>query len=173
VKRFGNEVADSIDRSVEHVANILRDTLSNSQWIPESARPRPLPKPSLQTQIVPATLYHRAQDWVMRNKILTGTLIVSASATTYYVYRRRKDYGRKRRAKRANNGARLEVVVLAGSPVEPITRSIALDLERRGFVVYIVCSTIEEEIMVQNEGRADIKPLMIDISDVSRSWRKL
>jgi len=48
-----------------------------------------------------------------------------------------------------------------------MTRSISLDLERRGFIVYIVCNTIEEEVLVQNESRSDIKPLMIDIVDVS------
>ena len=73
---------------------------------------------------------------------------------------------KKRRAKKAANGARLEVVVVAGSPSEAITRSITLDLERRGFIVYIVCNTIEEEVLVQNESRPDIKPLMIDIVNV-------
>ncbi len=58
-------------------------------------------------------------------------------------------------------------MVVAGSPSEPITRSISLDLERRGFIVYIVCNTIEEEVLVHNESRPDIKPLMIDIVDVS------
>jgi hypothetical protein len=81
--------------------------------------------------------------------------------------KKKSSYRKKRRAKRAVSGARTEVVVVAGSPSEPITRSISLDLERRGFIVYIVCNTIEEEVMVQNESRPDIKPLMIDIVDVS------
>lgn len=92
--------------------------------------------------------------------------MVVAGGTVYYVVKK-KSNRRKRRAKRAANGARLEVVVLAGSPAEPITRSLSLDLERRGFLVYVVCNTIEEEIIVQNESRPDIKPLMIDIIDVS------
>lgn len=82
---------------------------------------------------------------------------------------KRKSNRKKRRARRAGNGARLEVVVVAGNPAEPMTRSVALDLERRGFIVYIVCNTIEEELLVQNESRPDIKPLMIDIVDVSIS----
>lgn len=86
---------------------------------------------------------------------------------TYYVIRKKSNYRKKRRAKRAATGARQEVVVIAGSPSEPITRSISLDLERRGFIVYVVCNTIEEEVLVQNESRQDIKPLMIDIVDVS------
>lgn len=86
---------------------------------------------------------------------------------TYHIIRKNADYRKKRRAKRSTSGARQEVVVIAGSPSEPITRSISLDLERRGFIVYVVCNTIEEEVLVQNEARQDIKPLMIDIVDVS------
>lgn len=88
---------------------------------------------------------------------------------TYHIIRKKADYRKKRRAKRTTSGARQEVVVIAGSPSEPITRSISLDLERRGFIVYVVCNTIEEEVLVQNEARQDIKPLMIDIVDVSVS----
>lgn len=102
----------------------------------------------------------------MNNKILTTVIIVAAGGVTYHVIKR-KSNRKKRRAKRAGNGARLEVVVVAGSPSEPITRSVSLDLERRGFIVYIVCNTIEEEVLVQNESRPDIKPLMVDIVDVS------
>lgn len=93
-------------------------------------------------------------------------LVIAAGGASYYVIKGSTSRRKKRRAKRAGTGARLEVVVLAGSPSEPMTRSIALDLERRGFIVYIVCNTIEEEVLVQNESRPDIKPLMIDIVDV-------
>jgi hypothetical protein len=92
--------------------------------------------------------------------------VIAAGGAVYYVFKK-KSNRKKRRARKAGNGARLEVVVVAGSPAEPMTRSIALDLERRGFIVYIVCNGIEEEVMVQNESRPDIKPLMIDIVDVS------
>jgi hypothetical protein len=102
----------------------------------------------------------------LRNKILTTVIVIAAGGITYHIIKR-KSNRKKRRAKRAPNGARVEVVVVAGSPSEPITRSISLDLERRGFIVYIVCNTIEEEVLVQNESRPDIKPLMIDIVDVS------
>lgn len=93
--------------------------------------------------------------------------MIALGGVTYHVIKRKSNYRKKRRAKRASNGARLEVVVVAGSPSEPITRSVALDLERRGYIVYVVCNTIEEEVLVQNESRPDIKPLMIDIVDVS------
>lgn len=102
----------------------------------------------------------------MRNKILTTVIVVAIGGVTYHIIRR-KSVRKKRRGRRAGNGARLEVVVLAAPPSEAITRSISLDLERRGFIVYIVCNTIEEELLVQNESRPDIKPLVIDIVDVS------
>jgi uncharacterized protein (UPF0333 family) len=104
----------------------------------------------------------------MKNKILTTVIVIAIGGVAYHVYKR-KAHRKKRRAMKAGNGARVEVVVVAGSPSEPITRSISLDLERRGFIVYIVCNTVEEEVQVlaHNESRKDIKPLMIDITDVS------
>jgi hypothetical protein len=92
-------------------------------------------------------------------------IVFAVSGATYHIVKRSMPR-KKRRAKKASNGARLEVVVVAGSPSEPLVRSISLDLERRGFIVYIVCNTIEEEVLVQNESRQDVKPLMIDIVDV-------
>jgi hypothetical protein len=162
-------VADYVDKHLEKVANTLREALSSSQWIPESARPKPPPPPPRSfTESISssASVYAQLHSWVMRNKILTTVIVIAIGGVTYHIIRRKSDR-KKRRAKRAGNGARLEVVVIAGSPSEPLTRSISLDLERRGFIVYIVCNTIEEEVLVQNESRPDIKPLMIDIVDVS------
>lgn len=60
----------------------------------------------------------------------------------------------------------MDVVVIAGSPALPLTRSLSLDLERRGFIVFVVCNSHEDEMMVQNLARPDIRPLGIDITDV-------
>lgn len=59
-------------------------------------------------------------------------------------------------------------VVLAGSPHDPISKSLALDMERRGFIVFVVVNSIEDEQLVVGEGRGDIRPLNIDILDVSK-----
>lgn len=148
------------------MSNVVRDALSSSEWLPASARPRPPPPPSPKViHSVPASTLSQVYNWALKNKILTSVIVVATGGAIYYVVKR-KSSRKKRRAKRAGNGARLEVVVIAGSPSEPITRSISLDLERRGFIVYVVCNTIEEEMIVQNESRTDIKPLMIDIVDV-------
>jgi hypothetical protein len=170
VKRFSNDVADYVDRHIEKVASALRDTLSSSPWIPESARPRPAPKSNVPSKVVPVSLYAQAEDWVRKHKLLTGTFVVGIGAAAFFAYRKRKSYSRKRRAKRASNGARQEVIVIAGAPNEPITRSLALDLERRGFIVFVVCNDVEEEVVVQSEARGDIKPLTVDMSDASLKY---
>lgn len=113
------------------------------------------------------SLYDRASNWVSRHKVLTGLLVLTTGAVAYRGYTNSRYYRKARRAKRARNGARLEVVVIAGSPNLPLTRSLSLDMERRGFIVYIVCNTIDDEVMVQNLSRPDIRPLGIDITDVS------
>jgi NAD(P)-dependent dehydrogenase (short-subunit alcohol dehydrogenase family) len=60
----------------------------------------------------------------------------------------------------------MEVVVIAGSPALPLTRSLSLDMERKGFIVFIVAGSHEDESMIQNLSRPDIRPLSIDITDV-------
>lgn len=59
--------------------------------------------------------------------------------------------------------------MLAGSPHDPVARSLALDLDRRGFIVFVAVSTVEDEQVVINEGRADVRPLNIDILDVCKN----
>ncbi|RAL67870.1 hypothetical protein DID88_008595 [Monilinia fructigena] len=164
VKKYSNDVAEYVERHIEKVAASIRVSLASAEWIPSSARPRPPPPPA---RTLSAPVYTRIEQWVSKNKLLTRAIIIVLSGATYYITKKRSDYRKKRRAKRAATGARQEVVVIAGSPSEPITRSISLDLERRGFIVYVVCNTIEDEVLVQNEARQDIKPLMIDIVDPS------
>ena len=60
----------------------------------------------------------------------------------------------------------MDVVVIAGSPALPLTRSLSLDMERKGFIVYIVCNSHEDEVLVQRLSRPDIQPLTIDTTNV-------
>lgn len=48
-----------------------------------------------------------------------------------------------------------------------MTRSIAADLERRGFIVYVTVFFEEEEHIVQSENRSDIRALHLDLTTVS------
>ncbi|KAL8305504.1 hypothetical protein RB597_003700 [Gaeumannomyces tritici] len=163
IKRYSTEVADFVDKHVEVAAGMLREQLSTADWIPESFRPRPLP-PTPSAQLLPLSAYERLEGWVLRHKFLTGLIVLGAGTAAYRTYH--KQYNHKpRRARRSRNGGRVEVVVIAGKPSLPLVKSLALDLERRGHIVFIVCNSVEEDAIVQSMQRSDIKPLAMDIAD--------
>lgn len=93
-------------------------------------------------------------DKLWDNKYRLTTILtigIGVSMGTYYYYNggnygkmvpslsKRKSIGTKprRRVPKLANGARQDVVLVVGSPTEPMTRLIALDFERRGFIVYL------------------------------------
>ncbi|KAI2622433.1 DUF1776-domain-containing protein [Hypoxylon sp. NC1633] len=164
IRKYSGDVADYVDKYVDKVADEIRDTLSSAPWVPDYVRPTPPARPP-PVQIVPMTTYERLHDWVARHKLLTGVIVLTVGYVTYKTVRQTKLMRKSRRAKRARNGSRLEVVVVAGSPTLPLTKSLSLDMERKGFIVYIVCNTIEDEVTVQGLSRPDIRSLSIDITD--------
>lgn len=164
-RQYTNDVAEYIDKSVDRAADAVRDTLSSTPWIPDSLRPTPPVKAPV--VVVPVPTWEKAQDWVSRNKILTGVIVAVCGTVIFKGYQKSKSMRKTRRAKRARNGGRTEVVVIAGSPTLPLTKSLALDMERRGFIVYIVCDAPEDERMVQSLARQDISALKIDTTNVS------
>lgn len=144
---------------------MVRDTLSQVKWLPDYVKPSPPVRPAV--AMVTMTRLEKVQDWVGRHKILAGIVVVACGTAVFKGYQTSRSLRRTRRAKRARNGGRTEVVVIAGSPTLPITKSLSLDMERRGFIVYIVCNATEDENLVHALSRADIKPLSIDTTDVS------
>jgi hypothetical protein len=113
--------------------------------------------------VVPGSFFGRIAGWISRHRAITGAILAFFGTGTLLIYMQRRSRGRKRRAKRADNGARQEVVVIAGPPSAAITKSLMLDLERRGFVVYCVVNTQEDESLVQNEARTDLRPFHLDL----------
>ena len=177
MKDYSREVADysgdivkSVERHIEAVAASLRESLQHTPWIPDSLKPPP-PPPLTRSKLPqdPLSYIERVRSWVSRNRAISAVILGLVSTGTLIIWRRRRYQRRKRRAPRAANGARTEVVILAGPPHALLTRSLALDLERRGFIVYIPVSTLAEERMVRAELRADIHPLNLDTNSVSRS----
>lgn len=168
LRRYSDNVADFIDVNVDRAAEVVRETLSTTAWIPDSVRPKPLVKPPTSAALALSRL-DRVQCWVVKNKVLTGVIVFVCGTLVFRGYRASRFCKKTRRAKKARNGGRTEVVVIAGSPTLPLTKSLSLDMERRGFVVYIVCNAAEDDSMVQALGRADIRPLSIDTTDVSLS----
>ncbi|KAG8409069.1 hypothetical protein J3458_020070 [Metarhizium acridum] len=163
LKQYSNDVAEYIDQNVDQAARIVRETLSQAKWLPEYAKPSPPVKPAV--AVVSMTRFEKVQDWVSRHKILAAVIIFTCGTVIFKGYQTSRSMRKTRRAKRARNGGRTEVVVIAGSPTLPLTKSLSLDMERRGFIVYIVCNAAEDESMVHALSRPDIRPLGLDTTD--------
>ncbi|KAH8162815.1 hypothetical protein CIB48_g5437 [Xylaria polymorpha] len=163
VRQYSGDVAVYIDKAVDKAADHVRDALASTPWIPEYARPNvpsPLPAPVMQL-----STWESVRNWAIRHRVSGSLFICVVGYVAYRTVRYSRLVRKSRRARRARNGSRLEVVVIAGSPSLPLTKSLSLDLERRGFLVYVVCSTLEDEAMVQSLSRPDIRGLSIDITD--------
>jgi hypothetical protein len=129
-------------------------------------------------------------SWTARNRAWTAAILAFVGTTSILYLGSKKLRAKRRKARRAANGGRKEIIgrrssafpvsrwltidiVVAGSPHEPMTRSIAADLDRRGYIVYITVSSAEEEQLVRSEHRPDIRPLWLDLSTVSVAYHKL
>ncbi|EER35945.1 conserved hypothetical protein [Candida tropicalis MYA-3404] len=90
----------------------------------------------------PGFRHHSVHLWnniihsISHNKLKYASVFtVGLGITIYYLTRSSKMA--KRRVPKLANGARRDVVLIIGSPTEPLTRSIAVDFEKRGFIVYM------------------------------------
>lgn len=64
-------------------------------------------------------------------------------------------------------------MVIAGAVANPLTAALYLDLERRGFVVYVVASTQEDEQYIRSQSRADLLPLHLDLVDAYTAQQQI
>jgi hypothetical protein len=135
----------------------------------------------------PRGVLEAARRWVDGHRgVVVGLAAFVATGAAGWVVMRwaadREGRRKSRRARRARNGARKEVVgmllcivtgwtdggaVIAGTPGSRLVTTLARDLEKRGFVVYVVATSREEFLSVQAEGKPDIRPLAMDLIDVS------
>ncbi|KAJ0161548.1 UPF0744 protein [Colletotrichum tanaceti] len=164
IRRYSDDLANLINPHVDKAAQAVRETLASTEWLPDSVRPSP-PVRHVPIEVIAMSRYETIHTWVKQHKLLTGAVVAVVGFVAYRSYRGSRFCKKTRRAKRARNGGRLEVVVIAGSPSLPLTRSLSLDFERRGFIVYIVCNAEEDESMVHSLSRPDILPLTIDTTD--------
>lgn len=85
-------------------------------------------------------------------------LLVAATAIAIAaVYRGQnaQPFVTRRRAPKLPNGARREMILVVGSPTEPLTRLLALDLEKRGFIVYLTLLDEKDRRYVAVNGASD------------------
>jgi NAD(P)-dependent dehydrogenase (short-subunit alcohol dehydrogenase family) len=153
-----NSVAADVERHFDLVASHLRE------WIPSD--PSSLVK-AQQRRLPPPTYYEIVTRWIDKNRALTaaivGFAVTGVVSTGIYVQNRKAN--RKRRARKSSSGARVDVVVVAGATSSPLASAVALDLERRGFVVYVATSSVEEEMYIRSLSRADLLPLPLALAD--------
>lgn len=168
--QYGSRIANYVDKHANAIASDIRDAIDRASWIPDSLRPprqpgggqgqffaRPPPPPQ--------GILEKTTTWISKNRTAIAVVVAFTGTTLYLIHRRKKAHARKRRAKKLPNGAKKEIVVLACSTFhDALTRSLALDLERRGYVVYITVSSTEEDSLVQQEAKADLRPLWIDLT---------
>ncbi|KAA8893326.1 hypothetical protein FN846DRAFT_546136 [Sphaerosporella brunnea] len=158
-------VADKIDEKADIAAMHIRNSLSSSTWLPSSARPPPPPPLPVRAASSPSS---RLLNWAWENKLAVAVLAATTMGiSTYIIQQKQASRNRKRRARRAANGARKEVIVLAGSPHDAIVKSLSLDLERRGFIVFVVVNSMDDEQLVLSLGGRDVRPLNIDLLDTT------
>lgn len=165
---YANRIAEHIDRYTNSIASDIRDALHNSSWVPESIKP---PQSSrnqfslFHSPPPPQTFSEKSIAWVSNNRTSIAVVVAFASTTYYLAQRARKAHARKRRAKKLPNGAKKEIIILVCSSFhDPLTHSLALDLERRGYVVYVTVSSTEEDSLIQQEAKADLRPLWMDLT---------
>jgi NAD(P)-dependent dehydrogenase (short-subunit alcohol dehydrogenase family) len=160
-RRQFDALADDIEKHFESVAGQIR------AWIPPDSpfvRPPPPPK-----RLPPPTMLQAAQRWMLRHRALTAAavafIVTGSIGAVVYAQNQQSRKKSKRRAKRSANGARTEVVVVAGAVANPIASALYLDLERRGYVVYVVANTSEDEQYIRAQSRIDLLPLTLDLVD--------
>jgi hypothetical protein len=171
IAHYGSRVADYIEKHTNTIASDIRDAIDSSSWLPVSLRKQgtngghsffPQAPPP------PQTLMERTAAFISRNRTAIAVVLAFAGTTFVLVRRSKKEHNRKRRAKKLRGGGKKEIVVLACSSFhDPLTKSLALDLERRGYIAYITVSTTEEDSLIQSEAKPDVRPLWIDLTSTT------
>lgn len=87
-------------------------------------------------------------------KTVAAVAVLAAAGGTWHVWRQQQPR-RRRHAARASNGSRLQAVLVVGLITDPLTRLVALDLERRGFLVYLTLLSPHETAFAENNGYTD------------------
>ncbi|CAK7896560.1 hypothetical protein CAAN1_04S06458 [[Candida] anglica] len=152
-------VAEPVQATVETLSNLYnyashlvatqKDNIESSDYIEKIRGWNPISTSSKQPDSFPkihkSSIFHSLGTNSTKKIIISGTLFtIGIGFTSYYGYKwwlnGQKPIStvqNKRRVPKLSNGARSDVVLVVGSPTEPLTRLIALDFEKRGFIVYL------------------------------------
>lgn len=131
LEQFYLQASSFASNQLEKVSHKLKD-LDLYQYNPFQYEPEPKAITKSESII----------DIVERHKVKCSifTVGLGVGAIWYGIRANQRGKSRKkprRRVQKLANGARKDVILVVGSPAEPLTRLIALDFERRGFIVYV------------------------------------
>ncbi|KAK9453349.1 hypothetical protein V1511DRAFT_505451 [Dipodascopsis uninucleata] len=159
---------DQLMSNVESLPNINLPQVIKTRSLTPPTPPPPPPSFASSISAKSYSLVKRAGNWISEHKLLTGFIVIGVTSSAFagVIYTRNVSAKRRKRrfARKAANGARIEAVVLASSPREPIAKIIAADLERRGFIVFMTVQPGEEHLVLK-EDSPDIRPLILPSPD--------
>lgn len=104
------DVAEAIDRHVDHAAGVVRETLAQQSWIPTAIRPPPKEPPGFNLPSTPQSVVDRVRDWTLRHRAWTAAILAFVGTGTLLIFGSSRLNSRKRKARRAGNGARKEII---------------------------------------------------------------
>jgi type IV secretory pathway VirB2 component (pilin) len=113
IKRYSLEVADSIDRHVEQIALVIREKLARQSWLPSVIRP---PPKVFRASPAPQSVANRIHDWILGHRAWTAAILAFVGTGGLLIFGSKSLNGRKRRARKAVNGARKEIVGMLCQP---------------------------------------------------------
>lgn len=197
--RVAQAIEDNIVRPLSQAANgaLAMGGVGSAQHVPQPPPPPPPPK-GIVSQFVKAPFSYLV-GWTNRHRYVaafigaTGVVglgvgvimmcngdgpdLVGGMTNSVYGMLGIEACARRssRRAVRAPSGARTQVVLMVGSPMEAIVRHMVTDLHRRGFIVYWACNSVDEEAMVDRErqNNPDIRKLSLNPEDCAMSMQML
>lgn len=109
VRKYSAQVADSVDRQIDCAATTLRDKFSGQSWLPAAVRPSPRASQAARAPQSPSWT-GRVQDWVLQNRAWSAAALAFVGTGCVLYFGNKKLNGKRRKARRAGNGARKEIV---------------------------------------------------------------
>ncbi|KAG0323100.1 hypothetical protein BGZ99_002939 [Dissophora globulifera] len=161
-----NKALGDIGGTIVSIAKPVMSSLPGRKGGPSTPPLPPPPPPPLSTQAV---------LWVRRNpgKVVLGSVLVSAAlvagSMAFKAGKARREHERRSRILRGGDGARREVVVVTNvATAEGV--AMALDMEERGFIVFVAVPDQAKANEVQNWQREHIfsviVPELTEVGDV-------
>ncbi|KAF1812147.1 DUF1776-domain-containing protein [Eremomyces bilateralis CBS 781.70] len=177
VAKFTTTAAEHFDASVDTAAASIRHAIDSLQPPPPPPPPPPRVATSFLTHGPLGRVFGPVTRWCERHVLAAWTIGTfvgvggMAAGVQWWRYQGARRVG-KMRAKRGERGERVEVVVVGGG-WSGLVRSVALSLERRGYIVFVMVETREEEEAVGREGREGLRAMWFEPSNADRCLENL